>query len=297
MAIDYQQRFSEDLPSSLPVYRLEQPDRFPGSAVAASTLAQRLGLSGRATEVTFSDDWTVHREGPFDVAIHARSGGCVYQRRDHMPVRAAAEDRAFTLSDDGAVGVADRFVDGAELAPDDRRVLRVTHLRTQGGSPGGELQDPVVLDAGVVYTRVVDDVTVEGPGGELMVKVGPDEDVVGFRQVWRPILDVLADVEIRPPDEAYAAVERVSREAGGDVVVTRAGFGYFELGMADAQAYLQPAYVTYYVVQGEEVAFTSLQVTPAGDTVFEPIGAVGERFPTPPQPPRDGGGRDREATG
>ena len=58
------------------------------------------------------------------------------------------------------------------------------------------------LDAGLIFTRTVDDLPVIGPGGMAMVKVGTDEAVVGGREIWRPVLRRASQVNLRTPDEA-----------------------------------------------------------------------------------------------
>ena len=59
-----------------------------------------------------------------------------------------------------------------------------------------------ILDAGVVYGRVVDDQPVDGPGGFSMVHIDAEAEVVGFRSVWRPLGKRLGKVKIKPPEEA-----------------------------------------------------------------------------------------------
>lgn len=285
MGLNFEAKFPEDIPRSLPVYELERPEPFPASAARLSKVAQQLGLPGRGTEVCFSDDWTMHHEGPWEMALHSRSGGLVLRHRDRYGLQ--HEERAFEMSDEEAESVARRFLEEAGLMPrEEGRMLRVTHLQTQGGDRGGkELQKPVLLDAGVLYGRSLRDVAVEGPGGKAMVNVDPEGEVAGLRMVWRPAADVLAEVEIRPADQAYAAMEDIAGKVRGDVVVTGATFGYFEQGMDDTQSYLQPAYAMIYVVRDEEVSFKSAEVLAAAEKVFEPLRGE-KRFPAVPQPGR-----------
>src|SRR5262249_32656077 len=150
-----------------------------------------------------------------------------------------------------------------------------THLRTAGGSAGGgELQEQV-LDAGVVFRRTLEGAPIDGPGGFAMIHVDSEGEVAGFRIVWRPVAEAAGEVGIRPPDEAYGAIEAIAKRVHGDLRVTKASFGYFEHGISDRQRFLQPAYSMVYVVQDEEVAFKSAHVVAAGDRVFEPL--MGEK--------------------
>lgn len=286
MGLDFEQKFPEHIPSSLPVYGLREPGRFPASTAVLSGLAKQLDLSGTAAEVCVSDEWTVHQEGAFELRLHARSGGFVYQHREQFGYH--GEDRAFELSDEEAEEIARSFLERTGLlALDETRRLRVTHLVTQGGDRDGrEMQKPVVLDAGVLFGRTIADVPVDGPGGKAMIHVGAEGQVVGFRSVWRGIADVVDDATILPPDLAYAAMEEIAGKVRGDVLVTAASFGYFEQGMDDAQRFLQPAYAMIYVVRDEEVAFKSAEVVAATERVFEPFQAE-KRFPAPAQLKRE----------
>jgi hypothetical protein len=287
MGLNFEAKFPEDIPRSLPLYALERPEPFPASAARLSKVAQQLGLPGRAAEVCLSDDWTMHHEGSWEMGLHLRSGGLLLRNRDRYGVQ--HEDRSFEMSDEEAERVAGRFLEGAGLIPmEEGRMLRVTHLQTQGGDRRSrEFKEPTLLDAGVLYGRSLRDVVVEGPGGKAMVNVDPEGEIAALRMVWRPAADVVAEVEIRPPDVAHAAMEDIAGKVRGDVVVTGATFGYFEQGMDDTQSYLQPAYAMIYVVRDEEVSFKSAEVLAATEKVFEPLRGE-KRFPAAPQPDREG---------
>jgi hypothetical protein len=286
MALEFEQKFPEQIPSSLPVYELQEPRRFPASATSLSTVAQGLGLSGTATEICLSDEWTVHQEGPYDLGLNGRSGGFVYRHRERYGRH--WEDRTFEMSDEEAGEIARRFLDQTGLVPsDEANLLRVTHLLTQGGDrEGREAQEPVMLDAGVLFGRAIGKLVVDGPGGKAMINVDVEGQVVGLNLVWRPRGEVVAEVEILPPDRAYATLEEVAKKVRGDVLVTSASFGYFEQGMDDAQRVLQPAYTMIYVVRDEEVAFKSAEVVAAAERVFEPLKGE-KRFPARVQKTRE----------
>jgi len=283
MALEFEQRFPEDLPSSLPVYRLQQAPAFPAATETLARFARQVGLEGRAQETSFADDWTTHQEGPYDLSIHGRSGAVTYRHREKYQKQG---ERPFDPGSHDAEAIAGRFLDTTGMIPsDEARMLQVTHLRTAGGNQEDERGEETLLDAGVVYGRFVRETPVHGPGGLAMVNIDPDAEVVGFRTVWRPLGQAMEDAEIRPPDNAYRALERIAERVRGDVTVTKATFGYFEQGILDRQEFLQPAYCLVYVVRDGEVAYKSAEVTAAAGRAIEPLLGA-KRFPTPPQPPR-----------
>jgi hypothetical protein len=283
MALEYLQKFPDQLPSALPVYRLREPLRFPEASTYLSDLARQLGLDGKAEETSFSRDWTTHYEGPYELSLHALSWALVYRHREKY---AKQGERPFAMSDEEAEAITRGFLERSGLVPIDQiRVLRVTHLRTAGGDVTGGAREELLLDAGVIHGRQLESVPVDGPGGNALVNVDPEGEVVGARVVWRPLADVAGEVEIRPPDHAYAAMEAVAGRMRGDVTVTKATFGYFEQGVMDRQEYLQPAYALIYVVQNQEVTHKSAMVVPGSEKLFELLEGS-KRFPTPPQEPR-----------
>jgi len=228
-----------------------------------------MGLSGRAHETRSSDDWTVHNEGVWELAIHVHSGAVLGRERVKYQ---RPSDRPFELPDDEAAAIAHQFLERAELVPlDETRRRPVTHLRSSGGEINGEAKETTVLDAGVVVGRRIKAVEVDGPGGAVLVNVVPEGDVVGFRSIWRPVTEALDEVRITGPDPALEQAKQIAESVRGDVEVTKATFGYFEQGLLELQLVLQPAYTLVYVVRDDEVAMKSALVVAASDTVFEPL--------------------------
>ena len=269
MTVEFTSKLPDEVPASLPVYRLQRPDSGPAAASQLLELAKRIGLDGFVHETCTAEDWTMQQLGAWELGVHARSGAIV--GRDRARYQRATET-AFELSDDDAAAIASQFLGRADLAArDEVRLRRVTHLRSAGGETGGEAKDSTVLDAGVVLGRQLGDVEVTGPGGFTMINVNADKEVVGFRSVWRQIADMVGDVEVRPPDVANRAIERIAGSVRGDVEVTTATFGYFEQGVIDAQSFLQPAYAVVYVVRDGEVAYRSAEVIAAAEKEFEPL--------------------------
>jgi hypothetical protein len=280
MSLEYLSKVPADLPRSLPVFRLAPPDPAHAAPARLSRLAQALGLEGRAHATSVAEDWALHLEGLWELGLHSASGALVARHREKYQRPA---ERPFELDDARATALARRFVERTALVPlDEVRPRAVTHLRTAGGDVAGGPREERVLDAGVALGRAVRDVDVDGPGAIAMINVDPEGEVVGLRAVWRPVVDVVDEVRILSPDVADRAMEEIAARVRGDVVVTRAGFGYFEQGVMDAQAFLQPAFTLVYEVRDGDVAFRSAEVVAASEKRFEPLRGE-KRFPQRPQ--------------
>ncbi|MEO7260466.1 MAG: hypothetical protein ABI047_04290 [Jatrophihabitantaceae bacterium] len=275
MSLEFQARLADDIPSSVPVYRLQDQDRLAGEN-RVERLARQLGVDQFVHETRTSEDWTIRQAGVWELGVHAVSGAVAARHRKNY-LRDFGS--AFDLDDETATRLALSFLEGSELLPTEELHPRaVTHLRTSGGEidskPGAER----LLDAGVVVGRQLRDVLVDGPGGFSLVNIDPRGEVVGLRSVCRPVAEPVGEVEVREPGVAYRALEEIAGRVRGDVVVTKATFGYFEQGILDSQQYLQPAYMFIYAVHDKEVSYKSAEVVAAAEKVFEPL--LGDkRFP------------------
>lgn len=286
MGLEFRTTFAKEIPQALPVFRLHRPAGFPMSAAMLGKVAEQMGLTGRPADVCISEDWTTYREGHHDLAVHSRSGALRYRHRERY---ARQGEKPFTLSDRQAEAAAEKLLERVGLARrDERQPAGMTHLRTAGASLAGEQrkrEPEVLLDAGVVFRRTVQKVIVDGPGGLAMIHIDPEGEVSGFHIIWRPVAEPVDEVKVLPPDHAQAAMKEIAARVHGDVVVTKATFGYFEQGPSDVQEYLQPAYSMIYVVRDGEVEYKSAEVVAAADRVFEPLRGE-KRFPTRLQDPR-----------
>ena len=280
MSIKFAAEVPSKVPASVYVYRLAPPQ---ATARAVARASQRFGLTGKAPDFSLSEDWITYHEGRYQIGVHRQSGALRYRHRDKYG-RETAE--AFTLEPRESTRVALSFLKRHELIPlKDAAFHKVTHLRSGTGDVRGGTREEKLLDAGVIYRRTVEGVPVEGPGGFAMVNVGPGKEVTGLSSIWRPTQKRLAKVKIMSPDQAVAQLREVIARLYGDTTVTKATFGYFELGELDRQVYLQPAYCFVYVVQNGNIAHKSIEVIAAGDRTFAKL--LGEkRFPTPPQAKR-----------
>jgi hypothetical protein len=275
MALKFQHELPREIPSSLPVYQLQRPN---ATRAQLTEIAKRIARSENG-EQEFKDagNWLAYRDGLYEFEVNKRSGALGFRHLERYGVEL---ETPFELRDNQAVKIAERLIEQARLVPmREARMERVTHLHAaiapmdDGGRP-----EEKILDAGVLFRRTINGVPVTGPGGALMVHVGPEGEVVGARRIWRGLGKQAGKVKIRPPEFAIQRLERLARGVEGDVVVTKAEFGYFEQGPLDGQTTLQPAYAFVYEVTGDFIS-KSAEVVPAGEKSFGALKGK-KRFPT-----------------
>lgn len=277
MALDFEAKPPEGVPDSVAVYELVVPG---ASERQLALTATRLGLTGKG-EFTASDDALTYIEGSAQLEFRLASGALAYADVDKYGVET---DRSFELSDERADAIARRLLDRAALAEDDSAELaRVTHMHAASADLRTGAVTRTVIDAGVVYRRYVDGLVVEGPGGFAMVNVDAEGAVVGLRAVWRRLGARQTEVKIRPPDEGLDGLRTLAASVRGDMTVVKATFGYFELGPADRQTVLEPAYAYVYTVRNRDVATKSAYVVHAGEKAFGQLQGEKRYAPAGPQ--------------
>lgn len=263
MAVTFEANLPRKLPEALNVYALDKPKVTNASLTA---MAKKLGLTGQGRDFTSSSDSLGYTEGRWQLEVNLVSGAVSYSHLDRYGIET---EKAFDLSDERADGVARRFLDRAALFPRGTMRLRgVTHLRGADADVKNRKVTEKLLDAGVVYGRLVDEQPVDGPGGFSRVHIDPAGDVIGLRSIWRPLGKRLGKVKIKSPEEALSALQKQADKLRGDTTVVKASFGYFELGPLDAQTAIEPVYAFVYVVRDGEVAMKFAHVTHAGDKAF-----------------------------
>lgn len=263
MTIRYASKLPTQVPTSLAVYRLSSPQ---AGTTQVATMSQRFGLTGKMRDFITSDEWTSYQEGRFRVSVHRKSGALRYINRDKYGIEPKSD---FKLSDKESERLAREFLDRIKVHPTkDVKLHKVTHLRSGVSDINGKNKVEKLLDAGVIYRRLVDDTPVEGPGGFAMVHVDPEKEVIGMRSVWRQTMQRETKVKIIPVDQAVETFEKLIANVRGEVTVRTATFGYFEQSESDKQSYLEPAYVFVYVVKNGEVTHKSVEVVAAGQETF-----------------------------
>src|ERR1044072_8181600 len=117
-------------------------------------LAKKFGLTGQGRDFISSSDSLGYAEGRWGLEVNRVSGAVSYTHLDRYGIET---DKAFDLSDARADGVARRFLDRAALFPRGTMQLRrVTHMRGADADLQNRKVTKKILDAGVIYGRVVD---------------------------------------------------------------------------------------------------------------------------------------------
>jgi hypothetical protein len=275
MAVKFEAKLPRNIPASAAVYQL------PPVRIGAGTLratAKSLGLADDDADVVTSTDLMAYNQGRHRVEIHRASGALAFYHRDKY---GREPEKPFDLPDRRAAALSRAFLQKSKIVPlAAARLDGVTHLHSAVADVETRRVREHITDAGVVYRRTIDELLVEGPGGFATVTLDPEGEVIALRSVWRPLGKRAGKVKLKRPEEAIGELEKHVANLQGDVTVTKATLGYFELGPLDRQRVIQPVYAFVYVVRHDEVAMKSAFVAHAGDKSFGPL--IGKkRFPAP----------------
>jgi len=229
-------------------------------------LLDRLGLTERKSGFTWEQDsnWVIASDEQTTLSVNELSGGLQYRLR---PL-ADEPGNEVTTSASRLKEIARGFLDQFGRPREPLLLERITYLRTQTATADGSVSTRSTLDAGLIFTRTVDDLPVIGPGGMTMVKVGTDETIVGGREIWRPIMRRGPEVPLRTPEEATDLLRGRLKKSGldGEVHVRKARQGYAELGIQESQRYLEPCYAFVLETVGGLVDSKKVVVIPAAKT-------------------------------
>jgi selenocysteine lyase/cysteine desulfurase len=252
LALTFDQQLPKQLPKTLPIYGVAVPPSPTRDieAIARSWPDLRLARA----KVRRLDNWIAVDYGQLAL-IYQQVSGAVQAKVRVAGARVREGDIRFPVEDDKVVEMARAFLGRVSFVDDEVSKLalgKVTHLWRQYASSEG-VGPPEILDAGVVFTRVIDETPVVGPGGHVMVKVLPHGAIGGAWRVFRQRGAKVATVRITPSGEALAKLEdrlRRYRHLDGTVRVLRAQFGYFEAGRSHRQRFFEPAYFFVYETEG-----------------------------------------------
>jgi hypothetical protein len=229
-------------------------------------LLDRLGFAERRDEFTWerSLNWINGSDERATISVNELSGGLRYRLRPLADEPGTEVTTSASRLEEIARGFLDRLGRPAEPLV----LERITHLHVESGSADGSNSTSSTLDAGLIFTRTVDELPVVGPGGMTMVKVGTDESVVGGREIWRPILRAVTKVSLRTPEEAIDLLHgRLKKWVKDEEIhVRKARLGYAELGIEVKQRYLEPCYAFVVETVGEFVDSKKVEVIPAART-------------------------------
>jgi hypothetical protein len=247
----------------------------PVDQQAMAALLIRLGLAKRLRELTWErrQNWLVASDAQSTVSANELSGGLRYR------LRQLADEPGTEVKTEASrlEEIARSFLDQLGRPKDAMALERITYLHVETGDSSSEDKTSATLDAGLIFTRLIDDLPVIGPGGMVMVKIGTDDSVVGGREIWRPILKRGDKVSLRTPDEANELLQRELEKWGvdGQVHVRKARMGYAELGIEESQRYLEPCYAYVVETAGGIVDAKRVVVIPAAK-----IGPMASAFQT-----------------
>jgi hypothetical protein len=149
------------------------------------------------------------------------------------------------ISDEQAAVAAEREIDDLGLRGDDEFTMsKVTRLNVASAARDGAPYEARVVDVGVVLTRVLDGLEVEGQGGSIVMYLDTDLRPTGFERVARRIAGIHAPVQAwRTLDDVLSEVEGYwGRTRDQGLTVEAARLGYVEFGRLQYQEYIQPAY-------------------------------------------------------
>jgi len=265
MAINYEAKLPKTVPDSANVYQCPAPTV---SNAVLTTLAKNIGLTGAGKDFLTSADTLSYLEGRFSFEIRRVSGAISFRHEDKYGIE-ADDQKEFALTDRRCDRIGRKLLQSARLFPmASAKLAKVTHLHAAEANREDRKVIEKILDAGVIYSRTIDDLPVIGPGGFAIVNIGPDADVVGMRSIWRKAGKRAAKVKIKPPAAAIEAFEKLAARFKGDTTVVRTQFGYFEHGPLDRQTIFEPAYALIYVVRYDDVAHKAVFVMHAGDKTF-----------------------------
>jgi hypothetical protein len=208
--------------------------------------AKQMGLEAvlEKARLQTEKDRIILAQGQILLQCFKESGGIRFIDQSRWMVDDQKSDLAF--DDEKAFEMARAIIKKHKLAKaDEFKPLKVTHLHVGSMDEKMKNVQERVIDAGVIFQRMVDGVPVLGPGGKLMIFLDAEGGMTGLEKIWRPIQEVLRKVEgLREPKLAENQLVRFLKTRGIQKAdVESAEFGYFELGWHDRQQTLQPAYV------------------------------------------------------
>jgi hypothetical protein len=235
-------------------------------------LLDRLGMADRREAFASEREanWITAEDEQTTFSMNELSGGLQYRLR---PLADEPGTKVST-SESRLEEIARGFLDQLGQPTDPIVLERITYLRNQTTDAKGYVKSTETLDAGLIFTRTVEELPVIGPGGMVMVNIGTDETVVAGREVWRPILRGSAEVNLRSPDEAVSLLERRLKKSirDGELHVRKARLGYAELGIEQKQKHLEPCYAFVIETAGDLVDSKKIEVIPAAS--FGPMASA-----------------------
>jgi hypothetical protein len=266
-----------NVPDEVKVYDLSKLDSSDSSLIA---FAKSIGFSGKSKEYDSDDEVNSYSDGQHRVQIYKQSGAFEYRDLEKYGIESSGGNKKDALLDDRSQEIAKEFLKKINIVNESEIIFqKVTHLKGATGSVDSDAREESIIDSGVIFTRRVDGIDVLGPGGNCMINIDLNGDVVGFSHLMRPTKSVVDTVKIISPETVISDIEKKFKETYREVLVTKSGFGYFELGKNDLQTKLQPVYAFIYEVRQDGVDKKFAAVIPAGAKTYESF-EFKKRFPS-----------------
>jgi hypothetical protein len=229
-------------PATGKIYQLDEALRTPPDL---SRLTTSIGISSPTTEA-WEELGSVfqYERKPHELTLYRPSHALRYANVDLWQV----DDRISELkiSDDEAFAAAHKVTDQLALFGDDVFMpTKVSRLNVRLANKGQAISHHRIIDVGVVFTRVLDGLPVEGPGGKIVIYLGSELQLTGLEKVARPIVRVDKEVEgWREADEVLDEIQQYwKKPLGTELVVEQVRLGYLELGRLQPQNIMQPVYL------------------------------------------------------
>lgn len=276
MGVTFNEKLS-NVPAEVNVYDLSKLDSSDSSLRA---IANSIGFVGKSKEYNSSNDFNSFTEGQHMVQIYKQSGAFEYRDLEKYGVEYNSSNKKWSISDDRSQEIAEQFLKKLNLVDASELIFqKVTHLKGATHSLDSDSREEYIIDSGVIFSRTIDKIDVLGPGGNCMVNIDLNGDLVGFSHLMRPIKSLIDTVKIIPPESVLGDIEKKFKEMGGEIVVTKSRFGYFELGKGDLQTKLQPVYSFIYEIHNDGIDKKFAAVIPAGTKTYESL-EFKKRFPS-----------------
>jgi hypothetical protein len=276
VSVTFNEKLS-NVPDEVNVYDLSKLDSSNSSLIA---FAKSIGFGGESKEYDSNDDVNSYTDGQHRVQIYRQSGALEYRDLEKYGIEDTGSNKKWSISDERSQEIAKQFLKKLNIGNESEMIFqKVTHLRGATYSIESDTREESIIDSGVIFSRVIDRIDVLGPGGNCMVNIDFNGDIVGFSHLMRPTKSVIDTVKIIPPETALNDIEKKFKEMEREILVTKSSFGYFELGKSDLQAKLQPVYAFIYEVHNDGIDKKFAAVIPATNKTYESL-EFKKRFPS-----------------
>ncbi len=236
------------------------------SELQPSIISDFSNISRRFPEFKRIDNWSIGKFGQFSVAMNHLSGSLRYRDAKYY---GEEMDMKFDIPVDQIVNIGREFIDNAKLLKSSAEYLKmekITYMRSQSASINGDSGEEKIIDAGVIFSRKIDEIKVAGFGGSIMINIAPNKSVVGINKNWRHRNRAIGLTKVTvQPEMAIEIFKKRLQEKGhqGIITVKKADFCYFEASENFRQKYLEPNYAFLYETQIGDFSYKSVEIIPA----------------------------------